>query len=323
MSKYARFDRRQLRLQPLEERVHDLGLESMLPLGAPSALPENEALQTVGARIATAKEEHRSVVLAMGAHVLRAGVGRHLIDLLERGFVTHVACNGATAIHDFELALIGKTTESVPRYIASGQFGLWHETARLNDVVASGASAGLGLGEAVGKTILEGDFPHKEASLFAAAYRLGVPITVHVGIGYDIVFEHPNCDGAAWGETSYRDFLIFTESLRRLEGGAFLSFGSAVMAPEVYLKALAMVRNVAHQCGETIRRFTTLVCDLIPIQGDPRQQAPKTDPQYYYRPYKTILVRTVADGGESFYVQGDHRDTLPALRHHILAAAKG
>jgi hypothetical protein len=142
---------------------------------------------------------------------------------------------------------------------------------------------------------------------------LRVPVTVHVGIGYDIIHEHPNCDGAALGAASYTDFLIFAQTVSQLEGGVLLNFGSAVMGPEVYLKALTMARNVAHQEGRSIARFTTAVFDLIPLEGDTRQQVPKTDPRYYYRPWKTILVRTVADGGESFYVQGDHRLTVPAL----------
>jgi hypothetical protein len=153
--------------------------------------------------------------------------------------------------------------------------------------------------------------------------RLGVPVTVHVGIGYDILHEHPNCDGAALGQTSYQDFLVFAETVTRLEGGVMLNFGSAVMGPEVYLKALAMARNVAHQEGRAIRQFTTAVFDLVPLEGDTRRQAPKTDPRYYYRPWKTILVRTVADGGQSFYVQGDHRDTLPSLYHAALQAEGG
>ncbi len=157
--------------------------------------------------------------------------------------------------------------------------------------------------------------------MLAQAVRLGVPVTVHVGIGYDIIHEHPNCDGAALGQTSYQDFLIFTESVRRLEGGVLLSLGSAVMGPEVYLKALAMARNVARQEGREIRRFTTGVFDLIALDDDYHTQAPRSDPRYYYRPWKTILVRTVADGGESFYVQGDHRVTVPALYHAALGCA--
>jgi hypothetical protein len=149
-----------------------------------------------------------------------------------------------------------------------------------------------------------------------------VPVTVHVGVGYDILHEHPNCDGAALGATSYCDFLAFAATVERLEGGVLLNFGTAVMGPEVYLKALAMARNIAHQHGRKIARFTTAVFDLIPLEGDLRATAPKSDPRYYYRPWKTILARTVADGGESFYVAGDHRATLPALRRAALAAGE-
>src|SRR5262249_29884749 len=204
----------------------------------------------------------------------------------------------------------------------SGEFGLWTETGRMNDAIGEGARKGLGLGEAIGQAILDGPFPHKEISVLAAACRLRVPVTVHVGIGYDILHEHPNCDGAALGQTSYQDFLILAEALRSLEGGVMLNFGSAVMGPEIYLKALAMARNVAHQEGKHIKQFTTGVFDLIPLEGDTRVQAPKSDPRYYYRPWKTILVRTVADGGESFYVQGDHRLTLTRLYHAALEAMK-
>lgn len=324
MSRYPQFDRAALSIKPLAERTHDLDLSCrLLPVdrldNEAVFLRDDPGLRATATRMKQARREDRSVVFAMGAHVIRAGVVPQLIDLMERGFITHVAVNGAAVIHDYEFALIGQTTESVAKYISNGQFGLWRETGRINDLVSEGAAENLGLGELIGRAILNGDFPHKDASLFAAAYRLGVPATVHVGIGYDIVYEQPNCDGAAWGETSYRDFLIFTHAISRLERGAFLSFGSAVMAPEVYLKALAMARNVAHQSGTQIRDFVTLACDLIPIAGDPRRQAPKSDPQYYYRPYKTILVRTIADGGESHYVCGDHRHTLPALRSLLLA----
>lgn len=316
---FPQFDRARLRVQPLAARQHDLDRSALLPLDATAAFT-HPALPVLGNRLATARDAGAARLLIMGAHVLRAGVVRHLIDLMERRLISHVAVNGAGPIHDWEFALIGASTESVARYIASGEFGLWHETGRMNDVVTEAAGQGVGLGEALGRAILDGDFPFKETSLLAAGVRLGVPVTVHVGIGQDILHEHPNCDGAAFGATSYTDFLIFTHTVDRLEGGVMLNFGTAVMGPEVYLKALAMARNVAHQEGRVIRRFTTAVFDLIPIDGDTRQQAPKTDPRYYYRPWKTILVRTVADGGESFYVQGDHRDTVPALRREAVAA---
>jgi len=312
---YPAFDRSRLRIQPLAQRQHDLDLSVVLPLDAPLPPFAHPAIPVLGQHLVEARQNGRARILLMGAHVLRAGVARYLIDLLDRGLINHVAMNGAGPIHDWEFALIGATTESVARYIRTGEFGLWEETGRMNNVIAEGARAGRGLGEALGRAILEGPFPHKDLSVLAACARLGVPATVHVGIGYDILHEHPNCDGAAVGQTSYQDFLVLAETVRQLEGGFALNFGSAVMGPEVYLKALAMARNVAHQDGHEIRRFATGVFDLVPLESDTRQQAPKSDPRYYYRPWKTILVRTVADGGESFYVQGDHRDTVPHLYH--------
>jgi hypothetical protein len=240
-------------------------------------------------------------------------VNRHIMDMMERGAISHIAMNGAGAIHDYELARIGETTESVPRYIRSGEFGLWAETAGLNGWICEAAALSLGFGENVGRRILESDYPHRDLSVLAAAYRMSIPVTVHVGIGYDILHEHPNCDGAALGAASYRDFLIFARAVESLEGGVLLSFGSAIMAPEVYLKALAMSRNVAHQEGRAIRNFATAVFDIVPIQGDPHSELAKTDPGYYFRPHKTILVRTVADGGSSYYFCGPHRATFPAL----------
>jgi hypothetical protein len=319
---YPAFDRTRLRIQPLANRQHDLDLSVLLPLDA--ALPpfSHPALSLLGQRLVEARQHGRARILLMGAHVVRAGVSRFLIDLMERGLISLVAMNGAGPIHDWELSLIGATTESVARYIRSGEFGLWKETGQMNDVIRAGVDSGCGLGEALGRAIHERGFPHEKISILAAAQRLGVPVTVHVGIGYDILHEHPNCDGAALGAASYRDFLVFTQEVTRLEGGVLLNFGSAVMGPEVYLKALAMARNVAHQEGCVIEHFTTAVFDLLPLEGDYRQQAPKSDPRYYYRPWKTILVRTVADGGESFYVQGDHRITLPHLYHCALQAEK-
>jgi hypothetical protein len=312
-SKYQTFDRSALRILPLAERKHDLEITNWLSLDDPTPAFEHPDLAVIADRIRTAKANGRSVILVMGAHVLRAGVNRHLIDMIERGWITHIAFNGAGAIHDYELARIGATTESVARYIAEGQFGLWQETGELNQWIQEAARLDYGLGEHVGRRIAESSFPHRSLSVFGAAWRKNVPATVHAGIGYDIIHEHPNCSGEALGKASYRDFLIFAESVRKLEGGVLLNFGSAIMGPEVYLKALAMARNVAAQRDEQIRNFTTAVFDLVPIQGDYRKELPKTDPGYYFRPQKTILVRTVADGGESYYFCGNHRATLPAL----------
>ncbi len=313
-SKYQRFDRSRLQVKPLAERVHDLQLNRWLALDEETPAFSHPDLPVVARGLRGAGHNGRARILMMGAHLLRAGVNRHIIDMMERGLVDHIAMNGAGAIHDYELSRIGATTESVARYIRSGEFGLWQETGELNDWIVEAAQSCRGLGENVGRRIEESDFPYRDLSVLAAAWRLSVPVTVHVGIGYDILHEHPNCDGAALGKASYDDFLIFANTVERLEGGVLLSFGSAIMAPEVYLKALAMARNIARQQGRLIRSFSTAVFDMVPIQGDIHKELPKTDPGYYFRPHKTMLVRTVADGGKSYYFCGDHRATFPALR---------
>jgi len=344
---YPLFDRSRLRLKPLAERVHDMQLAEVLPLDAPVPPFDDPALPQIAERIIRARAAGAPVILLMGAHVIKVGLSRFVIDLMERGIITHVGMNGAGPIHDFELALIGATTESVARYIQEGQFGLWNETGWINDIVAAGVHDGLGYGEALGRAIQEsggrdqgsgvrgqgtGDrdrpssltlhpssFPYADTSILAAGYRLRVPVTVHIGVGQDIIHEHPNCDGAALGEASYRDFLIFTQTVTQLQGGVMLNFGTAVMGPEVYLKALSMARNVAHQEDRRINKFTTAVFDLIDLGDDLSREASKSDARYYYRPFKTILVRTVQDGGESFYVRGPHQATLPAL-HRLVCA---
>ncbi len=319
-SKYETFDRSRLLIKPLDERINDLNASFWLQADSPTLEYSDPALTQIAAHLLAAREIGAARIFMMGAHVFKAGANRILIDLMERGFIDHVAMNGAGAIHDFELARIGATTESVARYIKSGEFGLWRETGELNDWIAEAASLGLGLGENVGRRLLDSEWSYLDCSVLAAAYRLSIPLTVHVGIGYDIIHEHPNCDGAALGAASYQDFLIFARTVERLEGGVMLNFGSAITGPEVYLKALSMARNVAIQNHRTIQNFTTAVFDLVPIRGDIHKELPKTDPGYYFRPHKTILVRTVADGGKSFYVCGDHRVTLPALRRALLEA---
>jgi hypothetical protein len=312
-SAYPVFDRDRLEIKPLAERKHDIGLKDILFPDAERPAFDHPEFPELVERIAAARRNGRPVIAMLGAHVIKRGCSRFIIRLMERGILTHLAMNGACAVHDFELALIGATSESVARYIQEGQFGLWEETNRLHHAFKEGARDGLGMGEAVGRAIEEWKLPHRDISLFGAAYRLKVPATVHVGIGYDIIHEHPDCDGAAIGETSYRDFLIFAKAVEELEGGVLLNFGTAVMGPEVYLKALSMARNVARRDGRVIRHFTTAVFDLQDIPPTFRTEMPDREAQYYYRPWKTILVRTVADGGQSYYFRGDHAVTLPAL----------
>ncbi|MGC9529952.1 MAG: hypothetical protein ACP5G2_04950 [Candidatus Bipolaricaulaceae bacterium] len=311
-------DRNLLRLLPLAARTHDMTLADVLPLTHRPPPLSSPPLEQVARRVVVARRNDRPVVIMLGAHVIKQGLSLFLIDLLDKGMVTHLAANGACAIHDFELALVGGTTESVARYLAEGQFGLWEETGRINDLVAQGAQAGLGFGAAMGKAIHEGAFPHRDVSVFAAAFRLGVPASVHIGIGQDIIHMHPNFDPQLTALASYCDFLSLAHTLLELEGGVFLNYGSAVTGPEVFQKALSMARNLAAQRGQTVERFSTAVFDLHDLGPEVDREPPPDDPRYYFRPYKTLLVRAISRGGESFYVRGDHRLTLPHLHRLLL-----
>ena len=314
---YKQFDKSRLNILPLSDRIHDVDLKKVY-LDPATHVPTftDPNLPNIAEAIYNARRKHDATVLMMyGAHVIRTGNGGYMIELMKRGLVTHFATNGAGSIHDFELAKIGYTCESVAKYISEGQFGLWTETGEINDIIRQAAKEGIGWGEAIGRHIWENNFPYREQSVLAMGYHLGVPCTVHVGVGNDIIHEHPNCDGAAMGACSYTDFLVYAQSITNLEHGVFLDFGSAVAGPEVYLKALAMARNVAKQDGEKITDFTTAVFDLLAIESSDNYNVTpeKSDPRYYFRPWKTILSRTVADGGKSYYVRGEHNKTVPAL----------
>jgi len=309
-----KFDRTALNIKSLSEREHDLDISIVTQLASNDTFFSKE-LQIVAKHIVLAKKKGASIILMIGGHVIRSGIQKYIIDLMERGYISCLAMNGGAMIHDFEFALIGATTESVSYYIQKGQFGLWRESGILNDFIkkAYREDKTVGMGEVVGQAISEGEFPHKDISLLATGYRLRIPVTVHVGIGYDIIHELPNCDGAATGALSYNNFLKFASIVQNLENGVIMNFGSAVMAPEVFLKALSMARNAARQKDQVIKHFTALVCDLHALPADYRKEASKNSAAYYFRPWKTMLVRTIADGGESFYVKGKHSKTIPAL----------
>ena len=315
--KYEQFDPAKLNILPLDQRRNLVTLDDVLHVGDMPIPLDNDEITLVADAITTANKRGAAVVMMMGAHTIKQGLSRYLIDFIRRGWISVVACNGACAIHDYELARIGATSESVADNIGAGQFGMWRETAELNDIVAAGNADALGFGQSVGRAISQSQLPHKDVSIFAAAWEAGVPATVHVAIGQDILHQHPNFDPGAAGESSYRDFLILTRVIENLSGGVLLCFGTAVMGPEVYLKALSMARNAAAAEGREIRDFTSAVFDLVNLTGDLRTEAPKDSPEYYYRPFKTILVRTVRDGGRSFYIRGDHLATIPAL-HKLL-----
>lgn len=317
------FDRSALKIKPLSERIHDLSHEVVFDLAHSEIEDHQDEWKGIAQKVIEAKKAGGSIIVMMGGHVIRSGVQKYIIDLMERGYIDCLAMNGSGIIHDFELALIGETTENVARYIQTGEFGLWRETGFLNEIINKAFQENplSGIGEAIGENILNGNYPFKSISILAAAFARNIPVTVHVGVGYDIIHEHPNCDGAATGALSLNDFLKFAAVVGNLENGVVMNFGSAVMAPEVFLKALSMARNVAHQSNKQIKHFTTLVCDLYDLPKNYSSEALKDQPGYYFRPWKTMLARTVADGGHSFYVSGRHEKTFPALWTAINAAA--
>ncbi len=324
MTRYELFDRRQLQLRDLSERGHDIHPDQCAPLHASLATYRHPEFPELVQALQRARQQDRPVVLMMGAHPIKLGLSRYRVDLNQRGLVTLLATNGAGLIHDFELALGGGTSEDVARWIRQGQFGLWRETSQINDILRTAATRKQGFGEALGQYIEEQGFPRADLSIAAAGWRCGVPVTSHVSIGHDIIHAHANCDPAALGQVSYTDFLIFARQIQDLEGGVFLNVGSAVTGPEVYLKALSMARNVARQKRTKLSRFTTAVFDLVSLPASFREGTPaKTHPLYYYRPWKTILVRTVADGGHSYYFCGDHRQTIPTLWHQAVTNGSG
>lgn len=241
------------------------------------------------------------MLFAMGAHLIKVGLSPIVVDLLQRGAIDGVAMNGAGCVHDLELARMGHTSEDVAASLEDGTFGMAHETAtRLNEAIRRGALEGQGMGEAVGRDILEAGDPFAERSILATAARLEIPVTVHVAIGTDIHHMHPSADGAALGATSYRDFETLTGMVATLEGGFFANVGSAVILPEVFLKSLALARNLGHQ----VARFTTLDLDFI------RQ----------YRPSVNVVERPTRRGGRGIALTGHHEILVPLLAAGVVEA---
>jgi hypothetical protein len=251
-------------------------------------------LREAARELARRRRSGGSIVLGMGAHPIKVGLSPLIVDLLERGVFAAVAMNGACIVHDFELALAGRTSEEVAEQLADGSFGMSEETGRfLNEAAGEGVAAGIGLGDAVGRKILAAVLPHASLSILAAGARLGIPITVHVALGTDIIHMHPSADGAAIGETSLRDFRILAECVTTLEGGAFVNLGSAVILPEVFLKALSLARNV----GRT-------VADVFTLDMDFNRQ---------YRPLTNVVSRPTLQGGRGIHLTGHHEIMFPLL----------
>lgn len=255
--------------------------------------------------IAEAVRNQRTVLLMMGAHPIKCGLNPILVDAMRSGLVHAVAFNGAAAIHDFETAFQGETSEDVQRGLDDGSFGMADETGRMmNAAYAKGVAAGLGAGEALGSTM--GGFANQHLSILRTGAELEIPVTVHIALGTDIIHQHPTANGAVLGEASFRDFQRFAGVVAALEGGVVLNIGSAVIMPEVFLKALTVARNLGH----TVNQFTTATFDMI------RQ----------YRPTENVVRRPTHLGGKGYYIVGHHELNIPLLFAAVkekLAQGKG
>lgn len=269
-----------------------------------ASLPDLLAVKTlraVATAIATAHRQKRPVIVGIGAHVIKVGLAPVITDLMERGIVTAVAMNGAGIIHDFELALMGHTSEEVDAEIDDGRFGMAEETGRiLNEAITRGAKDGHGLGEAIGRYLnhSSNQFPNRAVSILATGARLGIPVTVHVAVGTDIIHMHPSADGAAIGATSLLDFRRLTAVVAGMEGGVYLNIGSAVILPEVFLKTLSLGRNLGHP----ITNITTVNMDFLS----------------HYRPQTNVVRRPTKKGGQGYSLTGHHEIMLPLLAAAVL-----
>lgn len=299
----------QLKTYSLKDRQHKVSLDSFSDPArwessrdVASLLPDilrAADLKSIVESVLEARAKEKPVILAVGAHVLKVGCSPLIVDLMARGVVTGLAMHGAGLVHDVELALIGATSEDVEAVIGSGRFGMAEETASVvNSSVAKYVPKGLGIGEAVGRALAEGDHPHKELSLLAKGYELGCPVTVHVALGTDIVHMHPSTDGALVGEGTYRDFQRFCSMISELEGGGvYFNIGSAVLLPEIFLKALSLVRNLGHE----VKEFVTVDLDMI----------------RHYRPSVNVVNRPTQEAGRGYAITGHHEIMIPLLYHML------
>lgn len=304
-SRHREADLSALQRVTIEERGGVIGVERFVrpvePVpdveGLLSVVPDLFAgsdLKLAADALATAASGGKTVLAMFGAHVVKCGLSRLLIDLMERGAVTALATNGAGAIHDFEIGMWGRTSEDVAVNLERGTFGLCSDTGdAMNESVSGGSKDGLGFGESVGRALVEAKAPNLDASILGRAYELGVPATVHVALGTDIVHEHPSADGAAIGDTSLRDFRILAEVVRGLDGGVVVNIGSAVILPEVFLKAVAVARNLGGLSGA----FTAIGLDM----NEP------------YRAMLNVVGRPTAEHGMGIALRGRHELLVPLL----------
>lgn len=300
---FPSLDFSKIRTYPVADRANKVAVEAFARPHVPGgtfgafldSLPDFLAVQDlklVAGAMAEAVRNGRPILLMMGAHAIKVGLNPLIVDAMRCGLVSAVAFNGAGAIHDFELCYNGETSEDVQRGLNDGSFGMVDETGRMmNAALADGVARGLGAGRALGEKALT--FPNRQLSIMATGAELGVPVTVHIAIGTDIIHQHPTTRGDVLGEASYRDFQTFAAVCAQLEGGVVLNVGSAVIMPEVFLKALTIARNLGHK----VERFTTATFDMV----------------RHYRPSENVQRRPTAMGGKGVYIVGHHELNIPLL----------
>lgn len=310
MKRYRPISLRKIETYPLSRRKSKVKADSLSAVHKAGAsfrefvdgLPEilgAKDFKAVVRSIIDARRKGRPVVLGMGAHPIKVGLSPVIIDLMERGVITAVAANGACIIHDFELSFIGRTSEDVAEALCKGSFGMARETGKyLNEAIKKGVDKGLGLGASVGRLMHESKFNNRGLSVFGAGYRLGLPVSVHVALGTDIIHMHPQADGRAIGEGGMRDFRLLASVVADLEGGVYINLGSAVMLPEVFLKALTVARNL----GNRVEAITTVNMDFI----------------QHYRARENVLRRPTTPGGASYALTGHHEIMFPLLAAAVI-----
>jgi len=297
---------------PIAERKNKVSLErdfageitaGMTVAGLVAAFPNQlggESLKALIAAVASAHAAGKPVVVAIGGHVIKCGLQPVLKTLIDAGVISAVAMNGSASIHDYEISLIGETSEDVGAVLHCGTFGMAEETGRdINGALAAGVADGIGYGEALGRFIMSNNNPHADKSLLAACHAKGIPATVHVAVGTDIIHQHPACDGAVLGQATYTDFRLFASVVATLgNGGVFINIGSAVIMPEVFLKALSIAQNM----GFHVDHFTTANFDMT----------------QHYRPLQNVVRRPTAGDSRGLTITGHHEIMIPLLAAGIL-----
>ena len=309
--KYEKIDFSKIRTWSARERINLVRIDNLVNLDDPVEAVDDENFDGLCEAIKTARAIGAPVIFSMGAHVIKNRLSRFIIEMMKNGTITHIAGNGAVSIHDFELAYLGGTSEDVPTAIEDGSFGMWEETGyMMNEAIKKGVELGMGYGESLAVYIDQHPelFPNREDCVLYQAWLNNVPATYHIALGTDIIHQHPTCSMGAIGAASGVDFKRYCHSVSQLEGGVFLNFGSSVIGPEVFLKALSISRNLGYQTF----RITTANFDLVDL-GDYKSKLTYDDVLYYYRPRKNIINRPVSRGGKGYHFCMDHRISIPNI----------